>query len=90
MTEAEQVLNEIWRSLEDDHSPMALAFCKTYVDAYERAGVITKEAAELWRLRMDHECPERKGNHIGGRAWCAYCGETPERFEETASTKESK
>jgi hypothetical protein len=83
--QAETTLGEVWRSLMDDHSPLKVAFCKTFVEAYERAGILTTECAELWRLRMEYECPEGKGNHIGGRAWCGFCGDTPERFEERAS-----
>lgn len=83
--EAERTLGEVWRSLMDDHSPMSRMACKTFVEAYERVGILNTETAELWRLRMDHECPEGKGNHIGGRSWCGFCGETPERFEEHIS-----
>jgi len=82
-TNHEAVLGEIWRALEDDCSPMALAFSKTYVDASLRIGLLTEEAAELWRLRMTHECPEGAGRHMGGRAWCAYCGDVKEFSPET-------
>lgn len=82
---AEQVLGEVWRWLMDGMNDVSLSHCLTFVEAYERAEVIDKPTAELWRLRMKFECPEGKGNHIGGRAWCAYCGNTPEKFEEHVS-----
>lgn len=75
----EQELREWWESCQDDRrrqTPLALAV----VQAFKAVEAITEQEAEIWRLRIEHECPEvggRPGEHNGGRSWCAYCGNLP-------------
>lgn len=82
--EITQELQGWWEACMDEYKETApVAF--GLIRAFENLGLLTKDEAELWQLRIKNKCPEDEG-HGGGRSWCAYCGNipVPEESEEPA------
>lgn len=65
-------LQEMWLNMQDDCSQLAINKFKGALDLALSIGKITDNEFELWEYRIKN-CPEP--DHIGGRTWCAYCGE---------------
>ena len=69
----ESALLEMWRDLRNDARPTSVALVQACIVFAHHVDLLTLEQRELW-LRRIATCP---GNdNEGGRAWCAYCGET--------------
>lgn len=70
------LLDNVWRNLMDDADKEALARADGVVEGFMLVRHISEIEAEAWwaRLRRCHDM-ETEGAHIGGRQWCAYCGD---------------
>lgn len=64
-------LQSLWEAMQDSYPDNALMF-KGALNMALFIGLITQEKHELWNLRIKN-CPNP--DHIGGRVWCAYCGD---------------
>lgn len=62
-----------WREHQDDGSTEAFNFSGGMAAMVFALGLISDDECTRY-MKQIHECPEGDGNHIGGRAWCAYCG----------------
>jgi len=67
----DKYLENLWEEMMDDHPHNKLRF-EGAVNLATGLGIFTDEKRELWNLRIE-KCPYP--DHIGGRCWCAYCGD---------------
>jgi|GEM_PF-4155541 len=67
----DKYLQELWEEMMNDHPSNILRFEGAINLAYG-LGAISIEKYELWNLRVE-KCPDP--DHVGGRVWCAYCGD---------------
>ena len=70
---ADEILHERWRVLMDDCRPESEAEATGAALALYLMGFINNVELECWEARFKR-CPTPDG-HVGGRAWCAYCGD---------------
>lgn len=77
-TLAAHYLRGRWLSMRDDGVAVHRAHTLGSICVLEFCGVITPPIAELWQRRIE-TCPGHDDE--GGRQWCAYCGDMPERGE---------
>lgn len=68
----DKYLQQLWEDMQDDHPHNKLKFDGA-VELALGLGIFNAEKYELWNMRVD-KCPDP--DHIGGRVWCAYCGDT--------------
>jgi hypothetical protein len=61
-------LTNLWKACRDGH-PEGSHAAKIVIDSFRVVGLLDKEQAELWVLRLG-TCPGH--NDEGGRDWCAY------------------
>lgn len=67
----DKYLQQLWEEMPDVYITNKLKF-EGAIDLALGLGIFTKEKYELWKLRVE-KCPDP--DHIGGRCWCAYCGD---------------
>jgi len=64
-------LHSLWEDMMDDRRELPKRFY-SILHALEHLDLINSEHRELWLYRIQ-KCPDT--DHIGGRLWCAYCGD---------------
>lgn len=69
---ADEYFYSLWDDMQNNFSDNYLRFLGAAGLALELK-IFTEEQYELWGRRV-RTCPEN-GRHLGGRTWCAYCGE---------------
>jgi len=70
-TAIDDCLQSLWEAMQDDYRTNKAKFDGA-IQLASRLNLITNEKTELWCLRVKN-CPDP--DHIGGRTWCAYCGD---------------
>jgi hypothetical protein len=71
---AKDWLRQQWRELQDGNIESCLQYVRGAIDALYEMNVLTSDESELWHRRI-LECPDKGREHLGGRTWCAYCGD---------------
>lgn len=69
-------LHRVWRNLRNDCGPAAAGYARGLIDGLSTGGLLNHEQRELWTRRF-MTCPGHDDE--GGRSWCAYCGDMPDR-----------
>lgn len=69
-------LHELWRNLRDGFAPHSLGYVLGFIDGLAVSGNLNAEQRELWKRRIE-TCPGHDDE--GGRSWCAYCGNMPDK-----------
>lgn len=68
--ETAALLHERWKEMLDDAGLQGQGHTAGLLRGLLFTGAITADDAELWQTRFKR-CP----GHVGGRVWCAYCGD---------------
>lgn len=70
-------LNDLWMDMMDDYPKNRERLMGALLLAVD-LGLISTMEQEMWALAVN-VCPDKY--HIGGRVWCAYCGEVEPDYD---------
>lgn len=70
-------LNDLWLDMMDDYPKNRERLMGALLLAVD-LGLISAMEQEMWAVAVN-SCPDK--DHIGGRTWCAYCGEVEPNYD---------